>query len=127
MKIETLLKEEITDEFENLKKMELGTEAYKTTVDGVTKLVDRSIKLKELENEQLEKEASREMEANLRQQEIDNNRRNEKIKNGIAIGSLIGSIGLTIWGTFKTFKFEEEGTITTIMGRGFISRLLGKK
>lgn len=127
MKIETLLQEEITDEFENLKKMELGTETYKTTVDGLTKLVDRSIKLRELENDQLEKEAARKLEAILRQQEIDNARKNERVKNGIAIGTVVTSVGLTVWGTFKTLKFEEEGTITTIMGRGFINRLLGKK
>ena len=123
MKIETLLKEEITDEFENLKKMELGTETYKTTVDGLTKLVDRSIKLTEIEQEQLNKEAEMKMEAEMKQQELDNERRNNKIKNGIAIGSIITTVGLSIWGTIKSFEFEKEGSITTIMGRNFINNL----
>ena len=48
MKIETLLHEEIQDEFKNLKEMELGTEEYKTTVDGLAKLVDRAIEIDKL-------------------------------------------------------------------------------
>ena len=40
MKIETILQEEIKSEFEELKGMQLGTDEYKSTVDGLTQLVD---------------------------------------------------------------------------------------
>lgn len=49
MSIRTLLNEEIKNEFNDLKKMELGSETYKTTVDGLTKLVDRAIELERID------------------------------------------------------------------------------
>ena len=43
MKNEQLLHDEIEDEFKCLKDLEVGTEQYKVTVDGLVKLVDRAI------------------------------------------------------------------------------------
>ena len=40
---------------------------------------------------------------------------------------IVTSLWLTVWGTKKSFEFEKEGTITTIMGRGFINKLIPKK
>jgi hypothetical protein len=49
------------------------------------------------------------------------------IQNGITVGSIVVSTVVTIWGTLASFKFEKEGTVTTILGRQFISKLLPKK
>lgn len=127
MKFEHLLKEEIVSEVESLGKLELGTEQYKTTVDGVTKLVDRALEIEKIDIEAEERERSREIETNLKIQQIEDDRKDRKVKNGIAIGSTLLGVGVTIWGTLKTLKFEEEGTVTTLMGRGFINKLLPKK
>ena len=43
MKIETVLHEEIHNEFGELKKLEVGSEGYRTAVDGICKLLDRAI------------------------------------------------------------------------------------
>ena len=51
MGIETQMHVVIQEELEKLKVMEIGTEEYKTTVDGVTKLVDRAIEMERLNNE----------------------------------------------------------------------------
>lgn len=127
MKIETLLQDEIQSEFGELKKMEIGTDEYKTSVDGITKLVDRAIELEkmraenELENDKLVSENIRKAE------ELELEKKDRLIKNIIAGAGVIVGAGLTIWGTIKSLKFEEEGTVTTIMGRGFINKLLPKK
>ena len=127
MKFEHLLKEEIVSEVEALGKLELGTEQYKTTVDGVTKLVDRALEIEKIDIEAEERERSREIETNLKIQQIEDDRKDRKVKNGIAIGSTLLGVVVTVWGTLKTLKFEEEGTVTTLMGRGFINKLLPKK
>ena len=127
MKFEHLLKEEIVSEVESLGKLELGTEQYKTTVDGVTKLVDRALEIEKIDIEAEERERSREIETNLKIQQIEDDRKDRKVKNGIAIGSTLLGVAVTVWGTLKTLKFEEEGTVTTLMGRGFINKLLPKK
>ena len=125
--IETLLHEEIQDGFDALSRMERGTEIHKTTVDEVAKLFDKAIEIEKIEIEAKDKAKSREIEANLKLAQIEEDRKDRRVKNGIAIGGIVLPLAVTIWGTFKTLKFEEEGTVTTIMGRGFINKLIPKK
>lgn len=116
MDIETMLNEEIRDEFENLKTMELGSDQYRTTVDGLTKLVDRAIDLEKISIEQSEK-----------QKQMEEDKKNRWVQNGITIGGILIPVGVTIWGTLKTFEFEKTGSVSTIMGRGFFQKMIPKK
>ena len=125
--IETLLHEEIQDGFDALSKMERGTEIHKTTVDEVAKLFDKAIEIEKIEIEAKDKAKAREIEASLKRAQMEEDRKDRRVKNGIAIGGIVLPLAVTIWGTFKTLKFEEEGTVTTIMGRGFINKLIPKK
>lgn len=127
MTIEKLLHEEIESEFKDLVNLKLGSDEYKTTVDGLTKLVDRAIKIDELNVDEQNKIDSRETEANLKQQQIDNERRDQKVRNGISIAGIVIPVAVTIWGTIKTLKFEQEGTITTNAGREFMKRIFSRK
>ena len=125
--IETLLHEEIQDGFDALSKMERGTETHKTTVDEVAKLFDKAIEIEKIEVEAKEKAKAREIEASLKRAQMEEDRKDRRVKNGIAVGGIVLPLAVTIWGTFKTFRFEETGTVTTIMGRGFINKLIPKK
>ena len=80
MKIETILQEEIKSEFKELKSMELGTDKYKSTVDGLIKLVDRAIKIEELNNDAQDK-IYKENELDLKQQQIEEERKDRKVRN----------------------------------------------
>lgn len=123
MSIQTLLNEEIKNEFEDLKKMELGSETYKTTVDGLTKLVDRAIELEKIDVEQNEAYENRQVELS----KIEDDRKDRWIRNILTGAGIVIPTAVTVWGTIKSINFEKEGTITTIMGRGFIQKLLPKK
>lgn len=125
--IETLLHEEIQDGFDALSRMERGTETHKTTVDEVAKLFDKAIEIEKIEVEAKEREKAREIEASLKRAQMEEDRKDRRVKNGIAVGGIVLPLAVTIWGTFKTFRFEETGTVTTIMGRGFINKLIPKK
>lgn len=127
MEFENLLTEEIQAEIETLKGMELGSEPYKVAVDGITKLIDRSIDIEKYSAERKEKAEEKELEAYWKERESTEEKKDRRIKDGIAIAGIVLPIIVTIWGTKASFKFEEEGTITTIMGRGFINKLLPKK
>lgn len=83
MSIENGLTEELNLELEGLREMEIGGEEYKTTVDGITKIADRLIKI----NEQGSERADKDREYELKKQELENNKKDQMIKNGIAIGT----------------------------------------
>ena len=125
--IETLLHEEIQDGFDALSRMERGTEIHKTTVDEVAKLFDKAIEIEKIEIEAKGKAKAREIEASLKKAQMEEDRKDRRFKNGIALGGIVLPLAVTIWGTYKTFRFEETGTVTTMMGRGFINKLIPKK
>ena len=127
MNIDTLLDNEIQSELEQLKNMEVGTEEYKAAVEGITKLIDRKNERDRLANEKQDRAETQAIENGLRMKQISEDRIDRYLKNGIAIAGILLPLGVTIWGTIITLKFEEEGSVTTIMGRGFINKLFPKK
>lgn len=142
--IKTLLDENISNELNELDQLNMGSEEYKIAVDGITKLMDKKIELEKLERDGKAKEKDRELETKKAEAEaadkakgreieskkleqIANEKSDQLFKNGIAIAGIVVPSLITIWGTFKTLKFEETGTVTTIMGRGFVNKLIPKK
>ena len=149
MEIEKRLRSEIDAQIGYLGEMEAQTDEYKAKVDCVTKLLDRAIEMEKLarehedrvaaqeaEREMKEKQAEAELEFKREQMNAENSlkikqmeeeRKDRWVKNGISVAGILLPIAVTVWGTKKSFEFEKEGTITTIMGRGFLNKLLPKK
>lgn len=129
--IKDQLEEEISNELDQLStSIEVGSDEHKTKVDTVTKLIDRLNEMDKIDLEYRKLRVSEEAEKNRIQREKTLNEHNEKdqlFKNLISIGSILIPVFVTVWGTYKTLKFEETGTVTTIMGRGFINKLIPKK
>ena len=127
MSIKSLLDEEIRSEIEEVSKIEVGSDQHKASVDSLAKLLDKHIELEKLEADAQEKYESRIAEQDLKRKQIKNEKRDSIVKNVLTGVSVIGGFGLTIWGTCKSLKFEETGVVTSIMGRGFIQKLLPKQ
>lgn len=127
MEIETLLHKEIVRELNELGGMDVGSDAYRAAVDGSAKLLDRAIELEKITVESQEKAENRETENELKLKQMKEDRIDRWVKNGLSAAGIVLPIMLTVWGTKRSFEFEKEGTITTIMGRGFIQKLLPKK
>ena len=127
MSVKNLLNEEIRDEIEILSKLEVGSDEHKTAADALAKLLDKSIEMEKLDLEHQEKVDNREADQQIKMLQIKDERKDRLIKNTLTGVSVVGGFALTIWGTIKSIKFEQTGTITTIMGRGFIQKLLPKK
>lgn len=124
--INTLLNDEISGELNKLGDLEFGTDTYKVAVEGITKLMDKKIEIEKLERDSKARNQEHELESKKLEQ-ITNEKNDQLFKNVIAVAGIVVPSLITIWGTFKTLKFEETGTVTTIMGRGFVNKLIPKK
>ena len=122
-----MLHEEIESQFYGLEGIEIGSEAYRNAVDGLSKLMDREIEISKLQAEREDKLESRAIETRLKNRQLMDDKTDKIIRNGLTAAGLVVTAGLTVWGTLKTFKFEETGTITSSIGRGFIQRLTPRK
>lgn len=148
MNTKDLLRDEIKSILAKMRDTEMGSDEYKLAVESVTKLIDRLDEMEKIELQYAElatEEKHREKELKLKQDQLEVEKKvheddkafkaqqaveeRHKMIVNIVLTSLgiVVPTGLTIWGTYKTFKFEETGTVTTTMGRGFINRLFHKK
>lgn len=99
-----LLEKEINRRLLELENLDISSEEYKVSVDTLTKLIDRSVEIDKNDDE----------------------KKDRKIRNGISIAGIIIPTCVTIWGTIKTIRFEESGTLTTTAGRSFVNRIFRK-
>ena len=127
MSIETMLHQEIKAELEELSKMQVGSNEHEAAVNSLVKLMDRATEMERLGIESQEKIENRETETDLKLKHLAEEKKGRITRDLINIMSVGVTAAITIWGTKKSFEFEKEGTITTIMGRGFIQKLLPKK
>ena len=127
MSIDTMLREEIQDEITRLGKMELGSEMYKTTVDGVTKLLDRVNEMKKIDAEARDRAESREIEIQFKNEQMQDDKKDRIVKNILTALSIGGGFVLTVWGANKSWKFEETGTVTNGPGKEFMKKLFRMK
>lgn len=127
MNMETVLHKEIENEFDGLSKLEVGTEKYNSVVDGIAKLVDRAIAIDKLNAEMDTKHDDREIDTEFRTRQMDEEKKDRRVRNGIAVAGIVIPTAVTIWGTLKTLKFEEVGTVTTNAGREFMKRIFSRK
>lgn len=121
--IKEQLDSEISQELDELKNLDMESETYKVAVDCVSKLIDKRNDMEKIDLEARKLDLSQQKDKELN----DYNKKDQIIRHAISIGGIIIPVFVTIWGTYKTLKFEETGTVTTIMGRGFINKLLPKK
>ena len=121
---------EISTELEVLESMETNSEDYKIMVEGLTKLIDRSMELEKIEISKAQEAEKIKNEAEKMKFEAEQAKTNkifQWIGYGISAAGIVIPVAVTIWGTKVTLNFEKEGTVTTMMGRGFVNKLLPKK
>lgn len=123
MNIRSVLEEEIEMEFNELKSMNLGSDEHVATTNNVLKLVDRAIELEKMDADIDDKAESREVEAELKRESMNSEKKDKIVKNGLTLAGIVVPVCVTIWGTLKSLKFEETGTITTLSGKNFFNQI----
>ena len=124
-----LLEKEVNAKMEELEYLEPHSDEYKAAVDSLTKLTDRILEFEKLELDETKTQINRQIEyekLDVEEEKVANEKRDNKIKNWLTAAGIVVPTGLAVWGTFKSIKFEETGTITTIAGRNFFNKLFKK-
>lgn len=124
MSIKHDLIEEFNNQLEEVSKMEVGTEKYKITMDGVTKLADRIIEIEKCEAESDIAEETRINNELSKAEELRIDKRDKIIRNVIEGVKVVGGFGLTAWAFVAAMNFEKEGVLTTEGGKAALRSLL---
>lgn len=90
-------------------------EHYKVLLEERDKIRNELIKLEQAK-----------MENDLKRNQIKAEDKREKIRNIINVGTFTVTTGVSIWTVLKTFKFDQESTITSTLGRNSITNVVSK-
>lgn len=126
MSIKTQLEDEIRDEFEALRKIEVGSDTYRATVEGLTKLVDRKIEMDKAEVDARERIIKRNDDNEFREMQLADDRKDRAIRNGLTAATLVVTTGTTIWGILKSLKieFKDNEMVTSTVGKELMKRVI---
>ena len=127
MGIKNILWDEIEKEVKELSKMQVGTDQYKVTVDGIARLSDKIIELDKLESENAMKDFEnfvRTEEQELKRDQLKSEKRDRAVKNVITVGTAVLSIAVYALAFIASTNFEREGSFTTEGGKNSIRQLL---
>ena len=116
MSMTTKLHVEIEDRLDDISRLDPTTKEYTAAVDSMTKLTDRAIEIEKLEISETQNK-----------NQIKDDRKSRLVRNCIDAGAVVLPLLVTIWGAKASFKFEENGTITTGVGRKFMDKLISKR
>ena len=127
MGIKNILWDEIEKEVKELSKMQVGTDQYKVTVDGIARLSDKIIELEKLESENAVKDFenfARTEEQDLKREQLKSEKRDRAVKNVITVGTAVLSVAVYALAFIASTNFEREGSFTTEGGKNSIRQLL---
>lgn len=126
MSIKTQLEDEIREEFEALRKIEVGSDTYRATVEGLTKLVDRKIEMDKVEVDARERVIKRNDDNEFKEMQLADDRKDRAIKNGLTVATLVITTGTTIWGILKSLKieFKDNEMITSTVGKELMKKVI---
>lgn len=127
MGIKNILWDEIEKEVKELSKMQVGTDQYKVTVDGIARLSDKIIELDKLESENAMKDFEnfvRTEEQELKRDQLKSEKRDRAVKNVITVGTAVLSVAVYALAFIASTNFERDGSFTTEGGKNSIRQLL---
>ena len=121
----------LMDKLVELKKLDIEQSKLEQTKEIEFKKMEieesKLEQMKEIETKKIEiDETKLEQMKEIETEKIDSENRDRLVKNVITVVTTGAGIVLTIWGTKKTFQFEETGSITSTAGRKYLDALLSK-
>lgn len=127
MSTRKMLEEEIQSEIELIGKLEVGSDSHKAATEALSKLLDKLNDMDKIEFEYQDRYETREEQSRLKKKELEQDRKDQRIKNTLTGVSVGGGLLVTVWGICKSLKFEEKGVYSSLISRGMINKILPKK
>ncbi len=91
------------------------TDDYKMLLEERDKIRNELIKLGQAE-----------MDNEVKRSQIEAEDKREKTRNKITIGTFVVSTGLSLYAIMKTFRFDQDSTVTSTLGRSILNSIVPK-
>jgi hypothetical protein len=114
-KIKDALWHDYKNASDRIESLSIEEKGYQAAVEERDKIRNEIIKVEQLEQDEL---------MNLSKIEAENKR--DKIRNIISVSTFAVSTGVSVFAIVKTFKFDQNSTVTSTLGRNILSGVVPK-
>lgn len=111
MNVKNKLEKEIATLLDAMGEMEVGTEEYNKAANDVTKLMDKYNEMNKNDYDYWDRQETREKDHELKEKQMEEDRKDRRIKNWLAAISVGSGIVLPIVGTAFTMYYEDKGVL----------------
>lgn len=125
MKIETPVVEEVLSEIEEVQRIKIGTDEHEKAVKSATTLMDRAIKIEEL-NLEKRKIENEERKLDVEEQRLEAEKKDRIRKDVITVATSGLSLAAGLLVVMETFRFDLTSTSTSTLGRTILSKWVPK-
>lgn len=126
-KILALLDDEIEQIKNTMEDLALGSKEYEQAAEILAKLIAKRNEMVKIEYDHLDKKQSRQEENDLKLKQMEDEKKDRRVKNGLTAAKIFGGFLMTGLGTYVTLNFERIQNVTTIAGREFVKQLFVPK
>lgn len=126
-KILAMLDDEIEQIKNTMEDLALGSKEYEQAADILAKLIAKRNEMVKIEYDHLDKKQSRQEENDLKLKQMEDEKKDRRVKNGLTAAKIFGGFLMTGLGTYVTLNFERIQNVTTIAGREFVKQLFVPK
>ena len=123
MSVKETLTDEVLNEYSEISKMNLGSEVYTTTVNGVNCMIDKLNDMQRIENEARKLDIE-EDKLRLEQERLFFDSKSQKVGNIRKVALFGVCTVVTIWANIDSKRFEMGYTHTSSAGRETTKKLL---
>lgn len=95
--------------------LDVKSEEYEVALEERDKLRNELIKLEQVDQDK-----------SVKLSQIKAEDKREKIRNGITIGTFVVTTGVSVYAIAKTFKFDQQATVTSTLGRNILNGVIPK-
>lgn len=127
MEMINTLMEEIEQLRTDLAGMDVGSKEYIAASNRLDSLMSKVIDMEKFNSEQDLRAQEINIETELKREQMNDEKKSKWVSLGLQALGIGLPLVVTIWGTNKTIKFEQEGTVTTFAGKNFFNNLFRKK
>jgi len=104
----------------------MNTDEFKLALEERDRIRKELIELEKIEQEINVKYEQIDSDKDIKLSQIKSENKRDRIRNWITIGTFLGSTLGWIWLSNKTFKFDEESTVTSTLGKPILNGALSK-
>ena len=124
MNVKELLEKEIEEILNTMEDLAVNSAEYKEASDRLVKLIEKRNEMVKIEYDHQDKKQSRMEENDLKAKQMEDEKKDRRIKNAISIVNTAVKVVVPVWATLICLNFEMTNSVTTIPGREFIKQLL---